>query len=75
MKERGGAGREGDVGASPGGDGVAWSTATSAVPAGAIEAKTRAWDTGKIGWRVGADALAAASAGVLVAPIITVIDR
>ncbi|KAF2430759.1 hypothetical protein EJ08DRAFT_588363 [Tothia fuscella] len=37
--------------------------------------KGRAWDLRNIGWRVGVDATAAASAGVLVAPIITVIDR
>jgi hypothetical protein len=75
MKERGGAGREGQVGASPASDGVGWSTAAATVPTVAIEAKTKAWDTRKIGWRFGADAVAAASAGILVAPIITVIDR
>lgn len=37
--------------------------------------KVKAWDTRNLGWRVGADAAAAASAGVLVAPIITIIDR
>jgi hypothetical protein len=33
------------------------------------------WNTHKLGLRVGADALAAASAGVLVAPVITMIDK
>jgi hypothetical protein len=33
------------------------------------------WNTNKLGLRLGADALAAASASVLVAPIICVIDR
>ncbi|KAL5395981.1 hypothetical protein PMIN02_003545 [Paraphaeosphaeria minitans] len=33
------------------------------------------WNTEKLGLRVGADALAAGAAGVLVAPIITIIDK
>jgi hypothetical protein len=36
---------------------------------------SKTWNTHKLGLRVGADALAAASAGVLVAPIITMIDK
>lgn len=35
----------------------------------------RAWNTSNLGYRLGSDALAALSAGGLVAPIITVIDR
>jgi hypothetical protein len=35
----------------------------------------RTWDTSKLGLRIGADALSAASAGTLVAPIITMIDK
>jgi len=35
----------------------------------------KAWNTRALGWRVGADFASAASAGVLVAPIITTIDR
>src|SRR6266480_209085 len=33
------------------------------------------WNTHRLGWRVGADFASAASAGVLVAPVITIIDR
>ncbi|KAF2731673.1 hypothetical protein EJ04DRAFT_442529 [Polyplosphaeria fusca] len=33
------------------------------------------WNTGKLGLRIGADAIAAGAAGVLVAPVITIIDR
>jgi hypothetical protein len=75
MKDRGGAGRDGEVGALSGGEEVAWSAAAPAVAMSTPEVKTRAWDTRKIGWRIGADVAAAASAGVLVAPIITIIDR
>jgi len=39
------------------------------------EKEARAWNTRNIGWRVGTDVIAAASAGVLVAPVITIIDR
>jgi hypothetical protein len=35
----------------------------------------RDWNTHRLGWRVGADFASAACAGVLVAPIITIIDR
>ena len=35
----------------------------------------KTWNTHNLGLRIGADALAAASAGVLVAPIITMIDK
>ncbi|KAF2437843.1 hypothetical protein P171DRAFT_372965 [Karstenula rhodostoma CBS 690.94] len=41
----------------------------------AQEEPARSWNTQKLGLRVGADALAAGSAGVLVAPIITMIDK
>jgi hypothetical protein len=75
MKERGGAGRDGDIGASAGGEEVAWSAAAPAVTIKTPEVNTRAWDTRNIGWRSSADVAAAASAGVLVAPIITIIDR
>ncbi|KAI9741685.1 MAG: hypothetical protein M1834_000070 [Cirrosporium novae-zelandiae] len=33
------------------------------------------WDTKNLGWRLASDGIAAASAGVLVAPLITMIDR
>jgi hypothetical protein len=39
------------------------------------EAKGKTWNTRGLHLRLGADAVAAASAGVLVAPIITIIDR
>ena len=35
----------------------------------------KAWNTRALPLRLGSDAIAAASAGVLVAPIITIIDR
>jgi hypothetical protein len=44
-------------------------------PVQEMAVKAKAWDTRNLGWRIGADAAAAASAGVLVAPIITIIDR
>jgi len=42
------------------------------VPGGDI---AKAWNTDNLVWRVGADAAAAGCAGVLVAPVITLIDR
>lgn len=42
------------------------------------EMKTTAassWNTKNLGWRVGVDCTAAASAGILVAPVVTAIDR
>ncbi|KAL1648420.1 hypothetical protein SLS58_002174 [Diplodia intermedia] len=33
------------------------------------------WNTKNLGWRIGADCTAAASAGILVAPVVTAIDR
>ncbi|KAK0650571.1 putative membrane protein [Lasiodiplodia hormozganensis] len=33
------------------------------------------WDTKNLGWRIGVDCTAAASAGMLVAPVVTAIDR
>lgn len=52
-------------------------TATSPIPATSRAEKDvgKAWNTKGLPWRLGADATAAASAGVLVAPIITIIDR
>ncbi|KAF1361017.1 hypothetical protein EJ07DRAFT_164629 [Lizonia empirigonia] len=38
-------------------------------------APARGWNTNKLGLRLGSDALAAAAAGALVAPIITIIDK
>jgi hypothetical protein len=38
-------------------------------------AMPREWNTSKLGLRVGADALAAGTAGALVAPLITMIDK
>jgi hypothetical protein len=37
--------------------------------------ETRRWNTSKLGLRIGADAVAAGAAGILVAPIITMIDK
>jgi len=34
-----------------------------------------AWNTAKLGRRVGVDAMAAGAAGILVAPVITMIDK
>lgn len=46
------------------------------LPASSMARDTkRAWNTRALGWRVGVDVVAASCAGVLVAPIITVIDR
>lgn len=50
-------------------------TAKAVEPVQDTTMKAKAWDTRNLGWRIGADATAAASAGVLVAPIITIIDR
>jgi hypothetical protein len=86
MKERGGAvGAEEGVIETSGSvaspvDVVGWSPSTK-VPLAAVnpvkvmEEKSKAWNSRNLGWRVGADATAAASAGVLIAPIITIIDR
>ncbi|EOD43993.1 sequence orphan [Neofusicoccum parvum] len=38
-------------------------------------AAASSWNSANLGWRVGADCAAAASAGVLVAPVVTAIDR
>jgi hypothetical protein len=46
-------------------------TAKRAAP----EEPARPWNTHKLGLRVGVDALAAGAAGVLVAPVITMIDK
>lgn len=77
MKERGGLGGEGEGArteiASPV-DVVGWTK--SKMPGGEeLGQKTSSWNTRDLGWRVGADATAAACAGSLVAPIIYVIDR
>jgi hypothetical protein len=37
--------------------------------------ETKRWNTSKLGLRIGADAAAAGAAGILVAPIITMIDK
>jgi hypothetical protein len=80
MKERGGAGggeSEPRLTAPPV-EAVPWRTPASGVLPGInmVEKKDgRAWNTRNLGLRIGTDALAAASAGVLVAPIITIIDR
>jgi len=42
---------------------------------GLVNGPQRAWNTKGLSWRVSSDAAAAFSAGALVAPIITVIDR
>jgi hypothetical protein len=47
---------------------------SSASNSGEVVAK-RNWNTSKLGLRIGADALSAGAAGVLVAPIITMIDK
>jgi hypothetical protein len=39
------------------------------------DAAATKWNTDKLGLRIGADAVAAGAAGVLVAPIITAIDK
>lgn len=36
---------------------------------------TQRWNTKNLGWRLAADATGAACAGVLVAPVISIIDR
>lgn len=41
----------------------------------AAAAKTKSWNTHNLGLRLAADAAAAATAGVLVAPLITMIDK
>lgn len=74
MKERGGA--VGDATPSQA-EALAWKTpVANAIPgSSALETQAKAWNTRNLGLRIGTDALAAASAGVLVAPIITIIDR
>ncbi|TID20516.1 hypothetical protein E2P81_ATG05153 [Venturia nashicola] len=69
MKESGG--DVGDVTASQA-EAPAWKTPVAkAIPG----TQPKGWNTRHLGLRIGTDALAAASAGVLVAPIITIIDR
>ena len=46
-----------------------------ALPKPSIPASSTQWDTNKLGLRLGSDAIAAFSAGALVAPIITMIDK
>lgn len=74
MKESGGA--VGDVTPSQP-EALAWNPPVAkAVPGRRpSETQVKAWNTCHLGLRVGTDALAAASAGMLVAPIITIIDR
>jgi hypothetical protein len=78
MKERGGAVGDGEVHAvSNAGEAlVCTAPVGKAIPAiKATDKEARAWNTRHLGSRIGADALAAASAGVLIAPIISIIDR
>jgi len=79
MKERGGAVGESEAHSTATvREALAWNTPTSgAVPSIVMAEKKegRAWNTRNLALRIGTDALAAASAGVLVAPIITTIDR
>lgn len=49
-------------------------TAPPITPPAHVQAK-REWNTSKLGLRVGVDAMAAGAAGILVAPIITMIDK
>lgn len=74
MKERGGA--VGDATPSPG-EVIGWKTHVARPIPGTktTEKEAKAWNTRNLGLRIGTDALASASAGVLVAPIITIIDR
>jgi hypothetical protein len=44
-------------------------------PVAAMENNTLKWNTKNLSWRLGADMVSAASAAVLVAPIISIIDR
>ncbi|KAF1982640.1 hypothetical protein K402DRAFT_384224 [Aulographum hederae CBS 113979] len=56
---------------------VGWASRvpTTIAPLANIRETAREWNTRSLGARVGADAVAAASAGALVAPVITMIDR
>jgi hypothetical protein len=79
MKERGGAVGDGEAHAASGpGGALGWTTQVAKAIPGVQTTDTKdskAWNTRNLGLRIGTDALAAASAGVLVAPIITIIDR
>ena len=47
-----------------------------ASPKASVDSKSeRQWNTKNLGWRLGTDAISAASAAVLVAPVISIIDR
>ena len=78
MKDRGGEGEKATTARiAPPVQAVGWKA-----PAGILngsgrveDVKTRAWNTRNLPARVGTDLIAAASAGFLVAPIITIIDR
>lgn len=74
MKERGGA--VGDATPSQA-EALAWKAPVAkAIPGMNVsETQAKAWNTRNLGMRIGTDAFSAASAGVLVAPIITIIDR
>lgn len=52
-----------------------WRTRAPPKLGGWVNGMERAWNTDHLAWRVGSDAAAALSAGALVAPIITIIDR
>ena len=40
-----------------------------------VKEVAQGWNTHNLGLRIGSDAIAAATAGLLVAPVITIIDR
>jgi hypothetical protein len=50
-------------------------TQDDAGPTAEGNSKSKGWNTSRLGLRIGADAVAAGAAGVLVAPIITAIDK
>ncbi|KFA77897.1 hypothetical protein S40288_02554 [Stachybotrys chartarum IBT 40288] len=51
------------------------STPTVASPSSASLVDLPRWNTANLGWRLGTDLVSAACAGVLVAPVISIIDR
>lgn len=56
-------------------DAEAWKTRALPKVASTRDHAERAWNTNSLGYRLGSDLISALSAGVLVAPIITMIDR
>jgi hypothetical protein len=82
MKDRGGVAGDAENRALRGDDSIASPLEFRSTPVplttmrSAEEAvKTRAWNTKNLPLRLGTDAIAAATAGFLIAPIITIIDR